>query len=109
MHRSGGHLTEVPSQASERMLTNNQPKELEVESRVRKFKVTTSQQILRLALASFAAILLSGITAKDNATPFNGEHKAGPLAMISVPNAETGLGPLCTDPSQSTIPTRCNP
>ena len=42
-------------------------------------------------------------------TPFNGEHKAGPLAMISVPNAETGLGPLCTDPSQSTNPTSCNP
>jgi hypothetical protein len=31
-------------------------------------------------------------------TPFNGEHKAGPLAMISVPNAQTGLGPLCTQP-----------
>jgi len=31
-------------------------------------------------------------------TPFNGEHKAGPLAMISLPNATTGLGPLCTQP-----------
>lgn len=31
-------------------------------------------------------------------TPFNGEHKAGPLAMITVPNATTGLGPLCTKP-----------
>jgi hypothetical protein len=81
-----------------------------VESKVRKFRVTTSQQILRLALASFAAILLSGIAAaKDKATSFNGEHKAGPLAMISVPNAETGLGPLCTDPSHSTNPTSCNP
>src|SRR5690349_3674650 len=29
-------------------------------------------------------------------TPFNGEHKAGPLAMISVPNPTSGLGPLCT-------------
>lgn len=29
-------------------------------------------------------------------TPFNGEHKAGPLAMISLPDADTGLGPLCT-------------
>ena len=33
-----------------------------------------------------------------NPTPFNGEHKAGPLAMISVPNTTTGLGPLCTQP-----------
>jgi hypothetical protein len=31
-------------------------------------------------------------------TPFNGEHKAGPLAMISLPNKETNLGPLCTKP-----------
>jgi hypothetical protein len=31
-------------------------------------------------------------------TPFNGEHKAGPLAMISVPDATTGLGPLCRNP-----------
>ena len=29
-------------------------------------------------------------------TPFNGEHAAGPLAMISVPSATTGLGPLST-------------
>lgn len=32
-------------------------------------------------------------------TPFNGEHKAGPLAMISVPSVETKLGPLCTKPT----------
>lgn len=32
-------------------------------------------------------------------TPFNGEHKAGPLAMISVPSAATKLGPLCTKPT----------
>src|SRR5262249_14741547 len=30
-------------------------------------------------------------------TPFNGEHKAGPLAMISTTNVLTHLGPLCTD------------
>jgi len=42
-------------------------------------------------------------------TPFNGEHKAGPLAMISLPNAKTGLGPLCTDPNDSTHPATCNP
>jgi hypothetical protein len=42
-------------------------------------------------------------------TPFNGEHKAGPLAMISVPNAVTGLGPLCTKPDTSVTPARCNP
>jgi hypothetical protein len=32
-------------------------------------------------------------------TPFNGEHKAGPNAMISLPSATTGLGPLCTKSS----------
>lgn len=42
-------------------------------------------------------------------TPFNGEHRAGPLAMITVPNADTGLGPLCTDPNTSTSPATCNP
>jgi hypothetical protein len=42
-------------------------------------------------------------------TPFNGEHKAGPFAMISVPDAKTGLGPLCTNPDQSTNPASCNP
>ncbi len=42
-------------------------------------------------------------------TPFNGEHKAGPLAMISVPNATTGLGPLCLSPNTSTHPATCNP
>lgn len=42
-------------------------------------------------------------------TPFNGEHKAGPLAMISVPDPVTGLGPLCTDPNISTSPVSCNP
>jgi hypothetical protein len=31
-------------------------------------------------------------------TPFNGEHKAGPAAMISLPDATTNLGPLCTNP-----------
>jgi len=42
-------------------------------------------------------------------TPFNGEHKAGPLAMISVPDATTGLGPLCTKPDTSTVPAHCEP
>jgi hypothetical protein len=41
-------------------------------------------------------------------TPFNGEHKAGPLAMISVPNRQTGLGPLCLNPDSSQ-PSGCNP
>src|ERR1700760_375433 len=41
-------------------------------------------------------------------TPFNGEHKAGPLAMISVPDPSTKLGPLCTDPDAS-HPGACNP
>ncbi|MBV9251707.1 MAG: hypothetical protein JO227_21005 [Acetobacteraceae bacterium] len=46
-------------------------------------------------------------------TPFNGEHKAGPLAMISLPDATTGLGPLCTSPTGASPddPTMlaCNP
>jgi hypothetical protein len=41
-------------------------------------------------------------------TPFNGEHKAGPLAMISTTNVVTRLGPLCTDPTGKTPPS-CNP
>lgn len=41
-------------------------------------------------------------------TPFNGEHHAGPVAMISAPNAKTGLGPLCTDPDPN-HPGSCNP
>jgi hypothetical protein len=32
-------------------------------------------------------------------TPFNGEHKAGPLAMISLPVEPQNLGPLCTSPT----------
>jgi hypothetical protein len=42
-------------------------------------------------------------------TPFNGEHRAGPLAMISLPDAATGLGPLCLKPDTSVTPARCNP
>jgi hypothetical protein len=39
-------------------------------------------------------------------TPFNGEHKAGPVAMISVPDEDTDLGPLCTNPNSNGT---CNP
>jgi hypothetical protein len=42
-------------------------------------------------------------------TPFNGELQAGPLAFISVPDARTGLGPLCVNPNTSTNPVSCNP
>ena len=42
-------------------------------------------------------------------TPFNGEHHAGPLAMISLPDAMTGLGPLCLNPDLSSDPIHCNP
>jgi len=42
-------------------------------------------------------------------TPFNGEHKAGPVAMISVPDNHTNLGPLCTNPNTGTNPPSCNP
>src|SRR5215472_9948547 len=33
-------------------------------------------------------------------TPFNGEQDAGPNAMISLPDATTNLGQLCTNPVQ---------
>jgi hypothetical protein len=42
-------------------------------------------------------------------TPFNGEHKAGPFAMISLPEADSRLGPLCTDPDLSAKPVSCDP
>jgi hypothetical protein len=45
----------------------------------------------------------------SSSTPFNGEHNAGPLAMISVPDPTTGLGPLCLNPNTSTTPATCNP
>jgi len=42
-------------------------------------------------------------------TPFNGEHKAGPFAMISRPEPGSPLGPLCTDVNDTTRPPSCNP
>ena len=42
-------------------------------------------------------------------TPFNGEHHAGPLAMISLPDETTSLGPLCLNPDLSSNPVHCNP
>lgn len=45
----------------------------------------------------------------NNPTPFNGEHNAGPVAFISVPNAKTNLGPLCTKPNTKNNPATCNP
>ena len=45
----------------------------------------------------------------NKATPFNGEHRAGPAAMISVPNATTKLGPLCTSPQQVGSTLVCHP
>ncbi len=43
-------------------------------------------------------------------TPFNGEHAAGPLAFVTVPDATTNLGPLCVSPEQNPDGTfRCNP
>jgi hypothetical protein len=44
-----------------------------------------------------------------NPTPFNGEHAAGPMAMISGQDATTGLGQLCLDPNTSNTPATCNP
>ena len=42
-------------------------------------------------------------------TPFNGEHTAGPMAMISGADLTTALGPLCLDPNTGTVPATCNP
>jgi hypothetical protein len=43
-------------------------------------------------------------------TPFNGEHHAGPVAMITRQDVATKLGPLCTSPEQSADGTfHCNP
>ncbi len=42
-------------------------------------------------------------------TPFNGDHRAGPMAMMSAPNPATHIGPLCTNPDFSTNPTSCKP
>ena len=42
-------------------------------------------------------------------TPFNGEHTAGPNAMMSVPNSQTNLGPLCTNPTDTSAGFVCNP
>lgn len=41
-------------------------------------------------------------------TPFNGQHQAGPNAFISLPNAETDLGPLCTAPLKQGTTFVCN-
>jgi hypothetical protein len=41
-------------------------------------------------------------------TPFNGQHKAGPNAMISLPDATTDLGPLCTAPIKQGTSYVCN-
>lgn len=40
-------------------------------------------------------------------TPFNGQHMAGPAAMLTVPDPKTGLGPLCTQPSSETAGATC--
>jgi hypothetical protein len=41
-------------------------------------------------------------------TPFNGQHRAGPNAMISLPDATTDLGPLCTAPIKQVTGYVCN-
>jgi len=51
---------------------------------------------------------IAGCGDPTKTTPFNGEHKAGPFAMISLP-AQNGLGPLCTDPNDDTKPATCSP
>jgi hypothetical protein len=44
----------------------------------------------------------------NNPTPFNGQHKAGPNAMISLPDSVTNLGPLCTAPIKQGSSYVCN-
>ena len=51
---------------------------------------------------------ITGCGDPTKTTPFNGEHNAGPFAMISLPT-KSGLGPLCTDPNDDTHATACNP
>jgi hypothetical protein len=43
-----------------------------------------------------------------NPTPFNGQHQAGPNAMISLPDPVTNLGPLCTAPIKQGSTYVCN-
>jgi hypothetical protein len=42
------------------------------------------------------------------ATPFRPRGQAGPMAMITLPDADTGLGPLCTTPDLTVTPARCD-
>jgi hypothetical protein len=42
-------------------------------------------------------------------TPFNGSHKAGPNAMISVPDPTFNVGPLCSNPQIVGNTIACNP
>lgn len=49
------------------------------------------------------------LTTPAPTTPFNGEHTAGPLAFITQANPVTGLGPLCTQPTNTPPPEHCNP
>src|SRR5262249_12012 len=42
-------------------------------------------------------------------TPFNGEHHAGPLAMISLPATVPTLAPPSLTPAFPTAPIPCNP
>jgi len=51
---------------------------------------------------------ITGCGDPTKTTPFNGEHNAGPFAMISLPT-QSGLGPLCTDPNDDKNATACNP
>jgi hypothetical protein len=44
----------------------------------------------------------------NKATPFNGQHLAGPNAMISLPDATTDLGPVCTVPILENGAYACN-
>jgi hypothetical protein len=42
-------------------------------------------------------------------TPFNGEHNAGPLAFVTLPDQKTELGPLCVSPTTTNGKVTCNP
>ncbi len=44
----------------------------------------------------------------ERARSTRGGLLTGPFAMLSVPDAKSGLGPLCTNPNNSATPASCN-
>ena len=73
-------------------------------------RVDFSNLYINLSGGSYASLADAQKAGCPNTvTPFNGEHHAGPLAFISLPDATTNLGPLCANPDTSKTPVACNP